>query len=127
MSHWGRTFLACVKPCVWSSEPGKRKEKSKEKKAAEIPGARILIIANKEKQQGWADGLCKHGHGVSCDQVNEKSDTETFLKSCKIVVWCSLKFKEAGAYALFLKADLQRLSLCDPVMRNTVPNVVQDI
>lgn len=70
-----------MKPCVW--EPGKRKEKREEKKkAAEIPGARILIIANKEKQQGWADGLCKHGHGVSCDQVNEKSDTKTVLKSC---------------------------------------------
>lgn len=60
----------------------KKKKKRKVKKAAEIPGARILIFTNKEKQQGWADGLCQHGHGVSCDQVNEKSDAETVLKSC---------------------------------------------
>lgn len=44
----------CEAPCSVLRTRKEKRKKRKVKKATEIPGARILIFTNKEKQQEWA-------------------------------------------------------------------------
>jgi hypothetical protein len=105
--------------------------KEGKRKTAEIPGARMLVTTNKEKQR---EGLEKLGHTVSCDQMNRNKILNRILALLFIYLFIYLLHLQLLFRALwnsrkqaltcyFWKRAPSDFHCCEPVMKKSILKV----